>query len=114
MNFDVLHASYVQGFTKRLQKELKKFGIGFVIKKGVTLASLLCKLKQKTEKEDRKRLGLKCETWDMKYVGETGQQFCTRTQQHKQDVKNKIATNGIHNHLKHNRKHKLPGMMQFT
>ena len=49
--FDVLHAPYVQGFTERLQKELKTFGIGFVMKKGVTLASLLCKLKQKTRKK---------------------------------------------------------------
>ena len=78
----------MQGFTERLQKELKKFGIGFVMKKGVTLASLLCKLKQKTEKEDRKDLDyiIKCENCAMKYVGETGQQFRTR---------------------KHNRKHKI-------
>ena len=107
--FDVLHAPYVQGFTERLQKELKKFGIGFVMKKGVTLASLLCKLKQKTEKEDRKDLDyiIKCETCAMQYVGETGQQFRTRKQQHQRDVKNKTATNGIYNHLKQNRKHKI-------
>ena len=43
----------------------------------------------------------------MKYVGETGPQFRTRKQQHQQDVKNKIAINGIYNHLKHNRKHKI-------
>ena len=43
----------------------------------------------------------------MKYVGETGQQFRTRKQQHQRDVKNKIATNGIYNHLKQNRKHKI-------
>ena len=62
--FEVLHAPYVQGFTEKLQKELKRFRIGFVMKKGVTLASLLCKLKQKTEKEDRKDLDyvIKCES----------------------------------------------------
>jgi len=43
----------------------------------------------------------------MKYVGETGQQFRTRKQQHQRDVKNKTATNGIYNHLKQNRKHKI-------
>ena len=66
---------YVQGVTETLQKELKRFGIGFVMRNGVTLASLICKLKQKTEKEDRKDLDyvIKCETSDMKYVGETGQ-----------------------------------------
>ena len=107
--FDVLQAPNVQGFTERLQKELKKFGIGFVMKKGVTLASLLCKLKQKTEKEDKKDSDYitKRKTCDMKYVGETGQQFRTRKQQHQRDVKNKIATNGIYNHLKQNRKHKI-------
>ena len=43
----------------------------------------------------------------MKYVGATGAQFRTRKQQHPRDVKNKIAINGIYNHLKHNRKHKI-------
>ena len=47
------------------------------------------------------------ESCDMKYVGETGPQFRTRKQQHQRDVKNKIAINGIYNHLKHNRKHKI-------
>ena len=31
--FEVLHVPYVQGFTERLQKELNKFGVGFVRKK---------------------------------------------------------------------------------
>ena len=43
----------------------------------------------------------------MKHVGATGPQFRTRKQQHQRDVKNKIATNGIYNHLKHNTKHKI-------
>ena len=66
--FYVLHAPYVQGFTESLQKELKKFGIGFVMKKGVTLASSLYELKQKTEKADRKDLDytLKCKICDIK------------------------------------------------
>ena len=32
--FEVLQAPYVRGFTERLQKELNKFGVGFVMKKG--------------------------------------------------------------------------------
>ena len=43
----------------------------------------------------------------MKYVGATDAQFTTRKQQHQRDVKNRIAINGIYNHLKHNRKHKI-------
>ena len=37
----------------------------------------------KTKKEDQKDLDyiIKCKTCDMKYVGETGQQFRTRNQQ---------------------------------
>ena len=107
--FEVLHAPYVQGFTERLQKELKTFGIVFVMKKGTTLASVLCKLKQKTGKEEKKNIDyiIKCKTCDMKYVGETGQLFHTRKQQHQRDVKSRVSTNGIYNHLKHNKKHKI-------
>ena len=67
------------------------------MKKGTTLASVLCKLKQKTEKEEKKNMDyiIKCKTCDMKYVGETGQQFHTRKQQHQRDVKNRVSTNGI-------------------
>ena len=43
----------------------------------------------------------------MKNIGETGQQFHTRKQQHQRDVKNRVSTNGIYNHLKHNKKHKI-------
>ena len=50
----------------------------------------------------------------MKYVGEIGQQFRTRKQQHQRDVRNKIEKNGIHNYLKHNRIINFPRMMQFT
>ena len=91
------------------RKELKTFGIGFVMKKGTTLASVLCKLKQKTEKEQKKNMDyiIKCKTCDMKYVGETGQQFHTRKQQHQRDVKNRVSMNGIYNHLKNNKKHKI-------
>ena len=39
---------------KDCRKSLKTFGIGFVMTKGTTLASVLCKLKQKTEKEEKK------------------------------------------------------------
>jgi len=107
--FEVLHAPYVRGFTERLQKELNKFGVGFVVKKGTTLASLLCKLKQKPEKEDKKDIDyiINCKSCEMKYIGETGQQFRTRKEQHKRDVKNKVSTNGIYNHLKHNKKHQI-------
>jgi hypothetical protein len=48
---------------------------------------------------------INCRTCKRKYIGETSQQFVTRKNQHIQDVKNKIETNGIYNHLKVNKKH---------
>ena len=44
---EVLHAPYVKGFTEGLQ--LKKLNVGVVPKKGETLYSNLCKLKQKRD-----------------------------------------------------------------
>ena len=40
-------------------------------------------------------------------LGETGQHYCDRRKQHKGDVKNKKATNGIYEHLKNNEGHKV-------
>ena len=53
---EVLHAPYVKGFTEGLQRKLKKLNVGVVQKKGETLYSNLCKLKQKRDMEDRKDL----------------------------------------------------------
>ena len=55
LKFCMRHMFEVSQNFERLQQELNKFGVGFVMKKGTTLASVLCKLKQKTEKEDKKR-----------------------------------------------------------
>ena len=53
---EVLHAPYVKGFMEGLQRKLKKLNVGVVPKKGETLCSNLCKLKQKRDMEDRKDL----------------------------------------------------------
>ena len=44
------------------------------MEKETTLASLLCKLKQKTEKEDKKDIDfvINCKSCEMKYIVETG------------------------------------------
>ena len=52
--FEVLHAPYVKGFTEGLQRSLRKLNIGVVPKKGETLYSHVCKLKQKKEKDEHK------------------------------------------------------------
>ena len=43
----------------------------------------------------------------MKRVGETGQHCCDRRKQHQGNVKNKKPTNGIYDHLKNNKGHKI-------
>ena len=107
--FNVLHAPYIQDFSEKLQKDLRKLVIGFVMKKGETLKTKLCKLKPTTEKEDKKDVDniICCQTCGMKYIGETSQQFKNRKYQHQSDVENKNKNNGIYCHLKHNKKQKI-------
>ena len=109
--FNVLHAPYIQGFSEKLQKDLRKLGIGFVMKKGETLKTKLCKLKPKTEKEDKKDVDyiISCQTCGMKYIGETSQQFKNRKYQHQKDVENKNKNNGIYCPMKENKNIRLPG-----
>ena len=107
--YDALYAPYVKGFSEGLQRKLRKFNVGYVSKKGETLYTHLCKLKQKVELEDRKNViyAVECETCGVQYVGETGQHYCDRRKQHQSDVKNKKTTNGISEHLRHNQEHKI-------
>ena len=39
----------------------------------------------------------------MRYIGEMGQHFCQRREQHKGDMQNKKASNGFYSHLKKNK-----------
>ena len=106
---DVIHAPYVKGFSEELQCDLSKLEIGFVMKKGKTLHSELCKLKIKKKDDEMKNVVycINCKTCQRKYIGETSQQFCTRKYQHNQDIKKKVETNGIYHHLKEHKKHKI-------
>ena len=106
---EVLHVPYVKGFSEGLQRKLRKLNIGVVPKKGETLYSHLCKLKQKKEKDESKDVvySIPCDTCRVRYVGETGQHFCDRRSQHQRDVKNKKPSNGLYAHLKENKGHKI-------
>ena len=79
------------------------------MKKGETLNTKLCKLKPTTEKEDKKDVDyiISYQTFGMKYIGETSQQFKNRKYQHQKDVENKNKNHGIYCHLKQNKKHKI-------
>ena len=105
--YDVLHAPYVKGFSEKLQKELKTLNVGFVMKKGKTIGSVLLHLKPKTRKEDVKDVVYKieCSTCKMKYIGETSQRMSKRRKQHESDVRRQIKTNGIYCYLKKNKDH---------
>ena len=54
--FEVLHAPYIKGFSEGLGRKLRRLGIGFVPKKGETIYTNVCKLKQKKELEERKNV----------------------------------------------------------
>jgi hypothetical protein len=107
--FDVFHAPYVEGFSEGLQKKLKKLGIGFVPKKGITLYNHLCQLKQKKSNDQQKDdvYSIKCASCKMRYIGETSQFFGKRKYQHTNAVKRKVETNGIYCHLKSNKEHMI-------
>ena len=107
--FEVLHAPYVKGFTEGLQRSLRKLNIGVVPKKGETLYSHVCKLKQKKEKDEHKDViySVPCGTCGVRYVGETGQHYCDRRSQHQRDIKNKKVTNGFYSHMKKNGGHQI-------
>jgi hypothetical protein len=106
---NVLHAPYVQGFSEGIQKKLRNFKVGFIPKKSKTLFNHLCHLKQKTSMELKKGViyAIPCGTCSNLYIGETGQHFEDRRNQHLRDVASKKKTNGFYDHLCHNKKHKI-------
>ena len=95
--YDVLHAPYVQNFSEKLQKDLKKLNVGYVMKKGRTIGSVLMHLKPQRAQTETKDIvyGIQCSTCKKMYIGETGQKMCQRRKQHQSDVRRKIKTNGI-------------------
>ena len=97
-------------FHRKITKWAQQIWSGIFMKNGTTLASLLCKLKQKTEKEDRKTLTTSLIANLVKWntLGKRANNFePEKSSIYKRDVKNKVSTNGISNHLKHNKKHQI-------
>jgi len=46
---------------------------------------------------------IECETCGLHYIGETGQHFCDRRDQHNRDVKQKKSSNALYDHVKEKR-----------
>ena len=105
--FEVLHAPYIKGFSEGLGRKLRRLGIGFVPKRGETIYTNVCKLKQKKELEERKNViyAVECGTCGLHYIGGTGQHCCDRRSQHQRNVTQKKSSNGIYDHVKNNEGH---------
>jgi GIY-YIG catalytic domain len=99
--YDIVHAPYVEGFSELIQKKLRKMNVGFVMKRGETIGKVLCNGKFKMHHDDMKNVvyAIKCNTCKVHYIGETGQKFCERLKQHKNDARTMKQTNGISCHL---------------
>ena len=50
---------------------------------------------------------VRCETCGECYIGETGQHFCDRRDQHKRDVNQKKWSNAFYSHLQKNEDHEI-------
>ena len=50
---------------------------------------------------------VQCETCGLCYIGETGQHFCDRRDQHKRDINQKKTSNALYDHVTKNEGHKI-------
>jgi hypothetical protein len=107
--YDVIHSPYVKGFTEKLEKELRKLNIGWVMKKDQTIFSLICNMKEKTPKDQIKDVvyAFECKNCEKIYIGETSQPIIERRKQHMRDVRNGVLTNGIFDHLRTINSHEI-------
>jgi hypothetical protein len=107
--FDVIHAPYVQGFSEKVQRALRKFNVGYVPKKGKTVFDQLCHMKCPRTVEEKKDVVymIMCKTCDKRYIGETSQKFQERKKQHRRDVSLGKETNGIFCHILQNSNHEI-------
>ena len=81
----------------------------FVTKKGKTIYTNVCKLKQRKESEETENVkySVECGTCGLHYIGETGQHYCDRRSQHQRDVTQNKSSNGIYDHVKNNEGHQI-------
>ena len=83
--------------------------MGFVPKIQETIQTTICNLKGK-EPENRKKdvvYGIQCQTCDQWYIGETCQRIEDRLKQHKRAVRKKSTENGIYEHIRQNKGHRI-------
>jgi hypothetical protein len=107
--FDVLHAPYIEGFSEKVQRCMKKLNIGYVMKCGETIQEKICHMKAPRSFEEKKDVvyAIGCKTCGLRYIGETGQKFTEREKQHQSDVRRGVQTNAIFQHLLKNEGHEI-------
>ena len=106
--YDCLYAPYIQGFSEKLQKDLKSLNVGVAFKTTKTLFCMVCKLRPKREVDDQKNVvyHIPCNSCMSCYIGETGNKFSARKYQHEYDIKTQKKKNGIGDHMR-SKKHKI-------
>ena len=50
---------------------------------------------------------VECETCGLNYIGETGQHYCDRRDQHKRDINQRKTSNALYDHMMKNEGHKI-------
>ena len=107
--YDCLYAPYIEGFSERLQKDLKSLKVGVAFKTTKTLFCMVCKLKPKREIDDQKDVvyHIPSNSCASCYIGETGNKFTTRKYQHEYDIKTQKKKNGMGDHMSKNKKHTI-------
>jgi hypothetical protein len=101
--YNVIQAPYIRGFTEKLQNELRIINVGFVMKRSVTIGSMVSKLKPETDRINQKGVvySIPCGICGKVYIGETGKTFAERRKQHQQDVKRHVESNALFQHKIH-------------
>ena len=67
---NVLHTPYIQGFSEKLAKDLRKLGSVFVINKGETLKQNFANWNQRQEHQKDVDYIISCQICGMKHIGE--------------------------------------------
>ena len=106
---EVLHVPYVKGFSEGLQRKLRKLNIGVVPKKGETLYSHLCKLKQKKEKDESKDVvySIPCDTCRVQYVGLANISVIEEASTRGMSRIKSLLMESLYAHLKENKEHNI-------
>ena len=91
---------YIQGFSERLKRGLKKFHINVYFNNNHTLGKLLNSNKDSDKIENLSNVVylIKCTGCDKVYIGETGRRLKNRIYEHKRDCRLENLNTGLSRH----------------